>query len=513
MARILWADDEIDSLKPHIIFLENKGYQVDPVQSGVEAVENVANANYDVIFLDENMPGMNGLEALEEIKAKKPNIPVVMITKSEEEFIMEEAIGKQISDYLIKPVNPNQILIAIKKLMDGKRLVSESTSSSYRQKFRELSDDLSQRLDVADWKALFQKLNFWELQLEKSDQNMSEVLQMQKNEANQLFCKYVDKEYENWINGETNEDFIFSHQLLKEKLFPKLNDEKYFLIVIDNLRYDQWLTIKPTIQELFEIDEESLYLSILPTTTQYARNALFSGLTPKEIKQKHPDKWVSEEEEGGKNLHEEYLLEENIRRNHVNVKMSYNKITQLNAGKKLVNQFSNLLQYDFNTIVYNFVDTLSHVRSEMEVIKELAEDEAAYRSITLSWFKHSPLYELLQKMRDNNCKVMLTTDHGTVRVQSPSKVIGTRSTNSNMRYKVGKNISYNKKDVFEGHNPMAIGLPKSGISSSYIFAKEDGYFVYPNNYNQYVNLYKDTFQHGGISLEEMIIPYVFLSAK
>ena len=513
MARILWADDEIDSLKPHILFLENKGYQVDPVQSGVEAVENVTKINYDVIFLDENMPGMNGLEALEEIKSRKPNTPVVMITKSEEEFIMEEAIGKQISDYLIKPVNPNQILIAVKKLMDGKRLVSESTSSSYRQKFRELSDELNQKLDIEGWKNLFQKLNFWELQLEKSDQNMSEVLQMQKNEANQLFSKFVDNEYANWINGTSNESVIFSHQLLKEKLFPKLKNEKYFLVVIDNLRYDQWLTIRPMVQELFEINEESLYFSILPTTTQYARNSLFSGLTPLEIKQKHPEKWVSEEDDGGKNLHEEFLLNENIRKNHINAKSSYNKITQLNAGKKLVAQFNNLLQNDFNTIVYNFVDTLSHVRSEMEVIKELAEDEAAYRSITLSWFKHSPLYELLQKMKDNDCKVMITTDHGTVRVNSPSKVIGTRSTNSNMRYKVGKNISYNKKDVLEAHNPSEIGLPKNGISSSYIFAKEDGYFVYPNNYNQYVNLYKDTFQHGGISLEEMIIPYVFMSPK
>jgi len=513
MARILWADDEIDLLKPHVMFLENKGHELTTVQSGNEAIDAVKEEDFEIIFLDENMPGLTGLETLDHIKAEKPSIPIVMITKSEEESIMDSAIGGRINDYLIKPVNPNQILLSIKKNLEGKRLVNEKTTSSYQQKFRELSMDLQDRLDYEGWIDIYKRLVYWEIQFDKSDQSMTEVLQMQKNEANQLFCKNVNKEYENWLNGTTNEELVFSHQLLKEKLFPKLSDEKYFLVVIDNLRYDQWLTIKPTIQELFEIDEEELYLSILPTTTQYSRNALFAGLTPKQIKQKYPNKWVSEEEEGGKNLNEEFLLNENIKRNHLNVKMSYNKITQLNAGKKLVNQFSNLLQNDFNTIVYNFVDTLSHVRSEMEVIKELAEDESAYRSITLSWFKHSPLYELLQKMSDNKCKVMITTDHGTVRVQSPSKVIGTRSTNSNMRYKVGKNLSYNKKEVFEGHNPEAIGLPKTGISSSYIFAKEDGYFVYPNNYNQYVNLYKDTFQHGGISLEEMIIPYVFLSPK
>jgi len=510
MARILWADDEIDSLKPHLIFLKNKGYEIEPVNSGNEAVEVFSSKPFDLVFLDENMPGMSGLTALEEIKANSPNTPVIMITKSEEEMIMEEAIGKQISDYLIKPVNPHQILMAIKKLLDGKRLVSETNTSSYQQKFREITNDLSQVRDINDWIELFKKLNYWEIQLEVSDENMSEIFRMQKEEANQLFSKFIDKNYIELL--ETNST-LFSHELLKQELFPKLKSDTYFLIVIDNLRYDQWITIKPLIEELFRIEKEAIYSSIIPTTTQYARNALFSGLTPLEIKKKYPNKWIDEETNEGKNLHEEFFLQENLRRNHTPCKSGYHKITNLNAGKKLANQFSNLLQNKLTTIVYNFVDTLSHARTDMEVIKELAEDESAYRSITLSWFKHSPLYEILKKISSSSCKVMLTTDHGTIRVKSPTKVIGPKSTNSNMRYKVSKNLSYNKKDVLEANNPEKLMLPKSHLSSSYIFAKEDKFFVYPNNYHHFAKMYNDTFQHGGISLEEMLIPYVFLTKK
>jgi DNA-binding response OmpR family regulator len=510
MARILWADDEIDSLKPHLIFLEKKGYKVLGVNSGNEAIEKFNQENFDLVFLDENMPGMNGLATLEEIKQINPTTPVIMITKSEEEMIMEEAIGKQISDYLIKPVNPNQILLAIKKLLDGKRLVSENNTTSYQQKFREIGNELNQSLNMNEWIELFKKLTFWEMQLELSDQNMTEVFNMQKEEANQLFSKYIDKNYLDIIEDKNH---LSSHNLLKNKLFPKLKENSYFLIVIDNLRYDQWITIKPIIEELFNIENEDIYNSILPTTTQYARNALFSGLTPLEIKKRFPDKWIDEETKEGKNLHEDFFIQENLKRNFITCKSSYNKITNLNSGKKLVAQFNNLLHNDLNTIVYNFVDTLSHARTDMEVIKELAEDEAAYRSITLSWFKHSPLYEIIKKIAESKTKVMLTTDHGTIRVKSPTKVIGPKSTNSNMRYKVSKNLSFNKKDVLEANQPEKLMLPKSHLSSSYIFAKENNFFVYPNNYHHFANLYNDTFQHGGISMEEMLIPYVFLSPK
>ena len=510
MARILWADDEIDSLKAHLIFLENKGHNITPVNSGNEAIEEFKINSFDLVFLDENMPGISGLKALEEIKIWSPNTPVVMITKSEEEMIMEEAIGKQISDYLIKPVNPNQILMVIKKLLDGKRLISETNTLSYQQNFRGISNDLNNSMDLNEWIALFKKLNFWERQLEMSDENMYEIFDMQKEEANQLFSKYIDKNYIDILN---DEEHITSHNLLKKELFPKLKNESYFLIVIDNLRYDQWLIIKPVIEELFNIEKEEIYCSILPTTTQYARNSLFSGLMPLEIKNKFPDKWVDEDENEGKNLHEEFFLNENLKRNSIARKFSYNKITNLTKGKKLLSNFNNLLENNLNTIVYNFVDTLSHARTEMEVIKELAEDESAYRSLTLSWFKHSPLYDMMKKMSESSSKVFLTTDHGTIRVKSPTKIMGPKQTNSNMRYKVSKNLSYNKKHVMESLNPHEIMLPKNNLSSSYVFAKENNFFVYPNNYHQFATLYNDTFQHGGISLEEMLIPYVFLNSK
>jgi DNA-binding response OmpR family regulator len=510
VARILWADDEIDSLKAHLIFLENKGHNILPVNSGNEAVEEFKKNSFDLVFLDENMPGISGLKALEEIKIWNPNTPVVMITKSEEEMIMEEAIGKQISDYLIKPVNPNQILMVIKKLLDGKRLISETNTLSYQQNFREISNDLNNSMDLNEWIAVFKKLNFWERQLEMSDENMYEIFDMQKEEANQLFSKYIDK---NYIDSLNDEEHITSHNLLKKELFPKLKEESYFLVVIDNLRYDQWLIIKPVIEELFDVEKEEIYCSILPTTTQYARNSLFSGLMPLEIKNKYPDKWVDEDENEGKNLHEEFFLNENLKRNSIAGKFSYNKITNLSRGKKLLSNFNNLLQNNLNTIVYNFVDTLSHARTEMEVIKELAEDESAYRSLTLSWFKHSPLYEMMKRMSESSSKVFLTTDHGTIRVKNPTKIMGPKQTNSNMRYKVSKNLSYNKKHVMESLNPHEIMLPKNNLSSSYVFAKENNFFVYPNNYHQFATLYNDTFQHGGISLEEMLIPYVFLSSK
>ena len=510
MARILWADDEIDSLKAHLIFLENKGHNILPVNSGNEAVEEFKKNSFDLVFLDENMPGISGLKALEEIKIWNPNTPVVMITKSEEEMIMEEAIGKQISDYLIKPVNPNQILMVIKKLLDGKRLISETNTLSYQQNFRGISNDLNNSMDLNEWIAVFKKLNFWERQLEMSDENMYEIFDMQKEEANQLFSKYIDK---NYIDSLNDEEHITSHNLLKKELFPKLKDESYFLVVIDNLRYDQWLVIKPVIEELFDIEKEEIYCSILPTTTQYARNSLFSGLMPLDIKNKFADKWVDEDENEGKNLHEEFFLNENLKRNSIPGKFSYNKITNLSKGKKLLSNFNNLLQNNLNTIVYNFVDTLSHARTEMEVIKELAEDESAYRSLTLSWFKHSPLFEMMKKMSESSSKVFLTTDHGTIRVKNPTKIIGPKQTNSNMRYKVSKNLSYNKRHVMESLNPHEIMLPKNNLSSSYVFAKENNFFVYPNNYHQFATLYNDTFQHGGISLEEMLIPYVFLSSK
>lgn len=512
-ARILWADDEIDLLKPHILFLEGKGFHVDTVNNGSDAVEMAAENPYDIIFLDENMPGLTGLETLVKIKEKNQAVPIIMITKSEEEHIMEEAIGRQISDYLIKPVNPNQILLSLKKNLNEKDLVSQKNTSDYQIEFRQIGMRLNDRLDADEWADIYSQLVNWELKLENShDEGMKEIFTMQKKEANALFCRFVDQNYRDWLEGDEDAPLL-SHHLLEDRVFDQVGKEPVFLVVIDNLRYDQWLMLKPLISEFFNIGNEELFYSILPTATHYARNALFAGLMPLEIESRYPNLWLNENDEGGKNMHEEELLAENLKRHNKNVKMAYRKVIKLDYAKKLVDRFHDLLQNDLNVIVYNFVDMLSHARTEMEVIKELADDEAAYRSLTVSWFNHSPLKEILKKISEKGIKTYLTTDHGTIKVDNAVKIVGDRSTNTNLRYKVGKNLSYDENEVLVSSQPKDILLPQENVSSQFVFSKENDFFAYPNNYNHYVNYYKNTFQHGGVSMEEMIIPFVELNPK
>lgn len=511
--KILWADDEIELLKPHIIFLESKGYSVDAVNNGSDAVDKSSENHYDIIFLDENMPGISGLEALARIKEAKPFVPVVMITKSEEEHIMEEAIGSKIADYLIKPVNPNQILLSIKKNLDQSKLVSQKTNSNYQVEFRQLGMLLNGRLDADEWSDLYSKLVFWELELEKiEDSGMREILEMQKKEANNLFARFIERNYTDWLNG-TEDAPQMLHTLMKDKIAPFIGKEKTFVLVIDNLRYDQWKVLQPIFSKYFSLESEEIIYSILPTATQYARNAFFAGLMPSEIEKKFPKLWKNEEDEGGKNMHEKDFLEANLTRLGKKVKWSYNKITNLDAGRKLLDTLSQLKENDVNFIVYNFVDMLSHARTEMEVIRELADDEAAYRSLTLSWFEHSALHDIVKKIAEFGAKLVITTDHGTVKVTNPIKIVGERNTNTNLRYKVGRGLTYNQKEVFKVANPQDAFLPKVKMSAEYVFAKENDFFVYPNNYNHFVNYYGQTFQHGGISLEEMLIPYVVMNPK
>ncbi len=511
--KILWADDEIDLLKPHILFLESKGYEVVAVNNGSTAVDRSSEQDFDIVFLDENMPGITGLEALTRIKQEKPHVPVVMITKSEEEYIMEEAIGSNIADYLIKPVNPNQILLSIKKIIEKSKLVSQKTNSNYQQEFRELGMQLNSRLDLDEWFEVYDKLVYWELKLNDiEDQGMKEILEMQKKEANTQFSKFIENEYLNWLNG-VEEAPEMVHTLFKNKINPKLDEEDVFVLVIDNLRYDQWKMLRPIFAKYYKVNEEEMIYSILPTATQYARNAFFAGMMPSDIAKKHPQFWKGEEDEGGKNMFEKELLEVQLKNLKRDAKFSYNKITNLSAGKKLADNFNQLLSNQLNVIVYNFVDMLSHARTEMEVIKELAGDESAYRSLTVSWFEHSPLHDIVKKIASSGKRLIITTDHGTVRVNNPVKIVGEKSTNTNLRYKTGRSLSYKDKDVFQVKDPQEGFLPKTSINSEYVFARDQDFFVYPNNYNHFVHYYNDTFQHGGISLEELIIPYVDLSPK
>jgi CheY-like chemotaxis protein len=513
---ILWADDEIDLLKPHILFLSNKGYEVTPVNSGADALDKVQEENFDIIFLDENMPGMTGLETLAQIKALKPNIPVVMITKSEEESIMEEAIGAKIADYLIKPINPNQILLSVKKILDNKRIITEKTNQNYQQDFRNLTMAFNDWIDHNEWIEIYKKLVFWELEIENTEnKDMVQVLEMQKSDANTNFVKFIAENYEDWLNDPDIERPLLSNQLMKKKVFPLLEDKiPVFFILIDNLRYDQWKIIEPIIAQYYTVEEESAYYSILPTTTAYARNTIFSGMMPMDMAKYHSDIWIQEDDEEGKNLHEEEFLKRQLKRCGLqDIKHSYHKIITQTQGKNLVDVFDNLLNNQLNALVFNFVDMLSHARTDVNMIRELMPDDSAYRSLTKSWFLHSPLLDLLKKLSEKNVKVVITTDHGTICVKRPFKIIGDRNVNTNLRYKQGKNLSYDDNKILEAFKPEKFHLPKLNVSTSYVFAVEDYFFAYPNNFNYYVNYYKNTFQHGGVSLEEVIIPFIELKPK
>ncbi len=511
---ILWVDDEIDLLKPHILFLEKKNYKVSKCQSGMEALEMIDEQKFDIVFLDENMPGLNGIDTLAEIKEKQANLPVVMITKSEEEYIMEEAIGSKIADYLIKPVNPNQILLSLKKNLDHSRLVSEKTTSNYQQEFRKIAMDMAMVNSHEEWAEMYQRLIYWELELENiEDSSMFEILETQKNEANNQFGKYINNNYEDWFDGAPDGPLL-SHRLFKDAIVPELNKEQpTLLVVVDNLRYDQWKTFEPTINNHYKVKDEKPYFSILPTATQYARNSIFSGLMPLEMEKKHPGLWLNDTDEGGKNMHENEFLNAQIKRLQLDIKHEYYKITSEKSGRTLADNFKGCKDNDLTVVVYNFVDMLSHAKTEMEVIKELASNDKAYRSLTLSWFKNSPLFDIIQKAQELGFKLIITTDHGTINVNKPSKVIGDKNTSLNLRYKTGKSLTYQDKEVVAFRNPKSIHLPAINMSSSFIFARDDYFFAYPNNYNHYVSYYKDSYQHGGVSMEEMIIPFVVLDPK
>ena len=510
---LLWVDDEIEMLRAHIIFLEKKGYDVTTVNNGNDAIEECRKRNFDLVLLDEMMPGITGLETLQQIKEISPSTPIVMVTKSEEENIMDQAIGQKIADYLIKPVNPSQILLALKKNIHKKQIVTEVTQTGYRKEFQDIAMRIMDCSTLDDWKDIYRRLVRWELELSSADSDMTEMLQMQKEEANNSFAKFIRKNYLSWVAPGTTQRPLMSPDIFKKCVFPAVNNgEKVFLIVIDNFRYDQWRTLAQDIGEMFDVDED-MYMSILPTATQYARNAIFSGLMPEQIERMFPDLWVDEDEEEGKNINEEPLVRTQIERYRRHDTFSYHKINDSAGAERLIERLGELKKNDINVVVVNFIDMLSHARTESKMVRELANNESAYRSITLSWFRHSVVGELLKALSQTDCTVIVTTDHGSIRASKPIKIIGDRNTNTNLRYKLGKNLNCQSKEVFVVKNPHDAQLPAPNLSTSYVFATGNSFLAYPNNYNYYVSYYKDTFQHGGISMEEMLIPLVTLKKR
>ena len=500
-------------MKAYIIFLEKKGYEVVTVSNGPDAIEQCRQRTFDLVLLDEMMPGLTGLETLQHIKDISPATPVVMVTKSEEENIMNQAIGSKIADYLIKPVNPSQILLTLKKCIHRKEIETEVTQTGYQQSFQQIAMQISDCSTLDDWKNVYKRLVHWELELSSTDSNMTEMLQMQKEEANNGFSRFIKQNYLEWVEPRQTQRPLMSPDVFKKCIFPLLDrDEKVFLIVIDNFRYDQWRMLASEIGDIFDI-EEDLYTSILPTATQYARNALFSGLMPNKIAEMFPNLWVDEDEEEGKNLNEGPLIQTQIDRYRRHDLFSYHKVNDSAAAEKFMEHFNELGRYNLNVLVSNFIDMLSHARTESKMVRELASNESAYRSITLSWLRHSVMADLFKRLAQSDYKVVLTTDHGSIRASKPVKIIGDRNTNTNLRYKLGKNLNYNPKEVFAIRDPRKAQLPSPNLSTSYVFATGAGFFAYPNNYNYYVAYYKDTFQHGGISMEEMLIPLITMTPR
>lgn len=515
--KILWVDDEIELLRPHILFLEERGYSMTPATNAADALSLVQKEAFDLVLLDEQMPGMDGLTALQEIKEIQPFLPVVMVTKSEEESLMEEAIGARIDDYLTKPVNPSQILLICKKLLESKQITGERFSRNYAAEFNAISRQLLGPMEWEDWVSIYTRLCEWDVELDQHPGlGLRQTLQDQRRACNIEFSKFVEAHYANWVHSEAESRPLLSVDVVRKFLLPVLADHrKTAFVIIDNLRLDQWLVIEPLLYEIFSI-QKHFYSAILPTATPYARNAIFAGLFPSEIEAEHPELWQdADDNETSLNRYERQLLEHLLEREGIVLKpgLKYVKILDAAEARATEKQIGALAELPLLALVVNFVDILAHSRSDSEVLREMTPDEAAYRSLTRSWFEHSFLFRILKALAARGNMVVLTSDHGSIRGMRGAKVIGDRETSTNLRYKYGRNLKCDRKYAILVKDPADFNLPRCRFNTNYLIAREDYYFVYPTNYHYYLNYYKDSLQHGGVSMEEMLLPVVIMEPK
>ncbi len=513
----MWVDDEIELLKAHILFLRSRGFEVTPVSNGNDAVKLVSQENFDLVLLDEMMAGKDGLATLADIKARKPGLPVIMITKNEEESLMEKAIGSKITDYLTKPVNPSQVLMACKKILEQQRISSEHVARNYLEEFHAISQQLFNDLKSSDWIDIYQKLAGWEIEFDDHpDLGLNDTLEDQKRDCNIEFAKFIDNNYQGWINEDPHFRPALSPDLIPRHVLPLLKDgHKVLFIVIDCMRLDQWYTFAPLLYDLFNI-EINYHYSILPSATPYSRNAIFSGLFPSEIQKIHPDIWLREEEdETSMNRYEGRMLEDLLAQHDLDLrgKFSYLKVLDSDSGWALEKRISSYLGNSMIALVLNFVDILAHRRADSDLLKEILPNESSYRSVVRTWFQHSWIFSVLRRFAATDFTIILTSDHGSIRVQNDVKVVADKSASSNIRFKSGRNLNCPPKYALSIKNPAEFKLPDQGINTNYLIAKENFYFVYPTNYHKYQTFFRDTFQHGGISMEEMILPVVKMTPR
>jgi len=514
--KILWVDDQIEELRSHVVYLTDKGYEVDGATNGRDAVEMLRKNPYDAILLDEMMPGMGGLETLSELKLVRDNVPVIMITKSEEEDLMNRAIGRRIDDYLVKPVSPLQIVSVLKRQLEGRRIRSEQINRDFLSHYQSMSGRMIDAASHQDWEALYADMVTWELDLYSySDHGLLATHDEQWSEANRVFARYIRDQYAGWVSGADNAP-LMCPDLFKTWVAPELETgRQVYFIVIDCMRLDQWQNVESLLEPFFQMDRR-LYWSILPTATPFARNAIFAGLYPSEIGSRYPDWWRgASNQQHSKNAHEKELMGEQLKRldSPAADNFRYYKVYDARDTDDLRRHIGSLDDVKLVTAVYNFLDIMAHGRAQSSILKELAPDVAAFRTLMRSWFEHSTLFEVLKHLSRKDVTVFITTDHGSTLCRKATTIKGNRDTSSNVRYKYGDNLGVDEKAVFLMKEPEEYMLPRQSAIENYAITTENHYLVYPTNYHEYERLYRDSFQHGGISLEEMIVPFAVLRPR